>query len=150
MDRWFERNKDIGLLILRLFVGIRLIYGVQDNILNWHHMKEFETFLVQHRFPFPLISAIVSVYAQALAGILLIAGFQVRWAAVLMIINFLIAMLMVHVGQTFEQLTTVLFMLISSMTLLFTGAGRFSIDGRKSPVVLKPQEHHRNIQQKRE
>ena len=126
MNNWFDRKRDIGLLILRLFVGIRLLYGVQDNLLHWHQMKEFEAFLAQHGFPIPIISAIVSVYAQAIAGLLFIVGFQVRWAAMVMIINFVIAILMVHLGQTFEQMTAVLFMLISATTLLFTGAGKYS------------------------
>jgi hypothetical protein len=32
---WLARNKDIGVLLLRLFIGFRLIYGVLDNILYW-------------------------------------------------------------------------------------------------------------------
>lgn len=132
MFNWLDSRKDIGLLILRLFVGIRLFYGVVDNLVSWAHMKEFEVFLASQNFPIPLVSAVVSVYAQALAGILFIIGWQVRWVAIVMTINFLIATLMVHWGQSFEQMTTVLFMIISSVTLFFTGAGRYSIDGRKT------------------
>lgn len=122
-----SKNVDAGLLLLRLFVGIRLLYGVQDNILHWSHMKNFETFLADHHFPFPLLSALVSVYAQAIAGILFIIGWQVRWAALLMTINFLVAFVMVHWGQTFEQATTVLFMLVSSVVLLLSGGGRYGL-----------------------
>ena len=124
---WFERNKDVGLLILRLFIGIRLIYGVQDNILHWEQMKEFEAFLRQYQFPLPLASAIVSVYVQVLAGILFILGWKMRWGCILMVINFSVAIIMVHLGQSFEEMTTVLFMLITSIALLFTGAGRYSV-----------------------
>lgn len=122
----FEKNTDAGLLLLRLFLGVRLIYGVQDNIFHWHHMKTFESFLADHQFPIPLVSAIVSVYAQAFAGVLFIAGWQVRWAALFMVIHFIIALVMVHWGQTFEQMTTVLFMLVSSLVLFVAGAGRYS------------------------
>lgn len=124
----FERNKDVGILLLRLFAGVRLIYGVQDNVLHWERMKEFEAFLQQFHFPFPLVSAVVSVYAQALAGILFITGWLTRWAALAMIINFIIAILMVHRGQNLEQMTAVLFMLVASLVLLFTGAGKYAID----------------------
>ncbi len=99
----FERNNDVGILLLRLFVGIRLIYGVQDNILHWDRMKEFEAFLQQFHFPFPLLCAFVSVYAQALAGILFIVGWLTRWAALAMVVNFLIAILMVHRGQKLDK-----------------------------------------------
>lgn len=128
MEDWLNRNKDIGLLVLRLFIGIRLFYGVQDNLFSWHQMKEFEAFLTQFRFPLPLVSAIVSVYAQALASILFIIGYKVRQAAALMIVNFLVAVVMVHWGQSFEQITTVLFMLVTSTALLFTGAGRYAVE----------------------
>ena len=73
-----EKNKEAGILVLRLFTGIRLLYGVQDNILHWHHMKEFEAFLANYHFPVPLVSAIVSEFVQAAAGVLFIIGWQVR------------------------------------------------------------------------
>ncbi|RYZ56211.1 MAG: DoxX family protein [Chitinophagaceae bacterium] len=123
----FTKNVDAGLLLLRLFVGIRLLYGVQDNILHWSHMKNFEAFLAAHHFPVPLFSAILSVYAQAIAGILYIIGWQVRWAAAVMAVNFCVAFFMVHWGQSFEETTTVLFMLVSSLVLLLSGGGRYGL-----------------------
>lgn len=120
------KNTDAGLLLLRLFVGVRLIYGVQDNIFHWHHMKTFETFLAGYQFPFPLVSAILSVYIQALAGILFITGWQVHWAGLLMFINFSVALVMVHWNQSFEQMTTVLFMLVSSLVFFLSGGGRYA------------------------
>ena len=126
--QWSETNKDVGLLILRIFIGIRLIYGVQDNILHWAEMREFEAFLIQYQFPIPLVSAVVSVYLQALAGILFILGWKTRWASILMVINFTVAIIMVHLGQSFEEMTAVLSMLITSLALLFTGAGRYAFD----------------------
>ena len=123
----FSKNPDAGLLLLRLFVGIRILYGVQDNILHWSHMKDFETFLEAHHFPFSLFSAIISVYAQAIAGILYIVGWEVRWAAAVMSVNFFIAFFMVHWGQRFEEITTVLFMLVSSLVLLLSGGGRYGL-----------------------
>jgi putative oxidoreductase len=122
-----SKNVNASLLLIRLFVGIRLLYGVQDNILHWSHMKNFETFLAANGFPVPLVSAIVSVYAQAIAGILFIIGWQVRWAALLMTVNFLAAFVMVHCGQTFEEVTTVLFMLITSIAMLLAGGGRYAL-----------------------
>ncbi|NTS42224.1 DoxX family protein [Flavisolibacter sp. BT320] len=90
-------------------------------------MKEFEAFLAAHHFPVPLLAAIVSVYAQAIAGILYIIGWQVRWAAAVMAVNFIVAFLMVHWGQSFEETTTVLFMLVSSFVLLLSGGGRYGL-----------------------
>lgn len=127
---WLDRRKDAGILLLRLFTGIRLIYGVLDNVLSWHRMLEFRDFLQAFHFPLPLVSAIVSVYAQLFAGISYIFGWKIRYAAILMIINFAVAELMVHLNQTFEQMTPALAMLFISILFLFQGADKYSFDNR--------------------
>jgi putative oxidoreductase len=118
----------IGLLILRLFIGIRLFWGVIDNVVSWEHMLEFRDFLEQFNFPFPMLSAHVSVYAQLIASLAYMIGWKVRYAAGVMVVNFLVALLMVHWGQSFEQMTPPLAMLFISLSLLFTGGGRYALD----------------------
>jgi putative oxidoreductase len=124
---WMDRHRDLGVLLLRIFIGIRLIYGVADNIVSWEHMLKFRDFLHQFGFPFPLASAMLSVYAQFLAGVLILLGLQIRYAALLMIVNFLVALLMVHFRDTFEGMTPALAILFSSILLLFQGAGKYSL-----------------------
>ncbi len=126
--KWFKRNKDIGLLLIRVFVGVRLIYGVADNVLSWDHMIRFRDFLEQHDFPLPIVSAIISVYAQLIAGLLLVLGWKTRLASLLMIINFLVALIMVHRNQSFEQMTPAMAILFICILLLFQGAGKYSVD----------------------
>jgi putative oxidoreductase len=125
---WLATNQSIGLLILRLFVGLRLIYGVIDNILSWDRMLEFEGFLSKVGFPFPLVCAVVSVYAQFFAGVLFIIGWKTRYAALLMIFNFSVAWIMVDRHGSVEQMTPALSMLFCSVLLLFTGAGKLAIE----------------------
>ena len=91
-------------------------------------MLEFKAFLDKFNFPFPLISAVVSVYAQAIAGIMILLGWKIRIASILMIINFLVALIMVHRNDTFEGMTPALAILFSSLLFLFQGAGRISLD----------------------
>ena len=126
--RW--QNSGIGLLLLRLFTGSRLIYGTADNIFSWERMKEFEAFLAAHHFPLPIVSAVVSVYAQFICGILFIVGWQIRWAAAIMIINFLIAA-SIHLKQGFEAMTPPLAILFSSFVFLFEGAGTLAAGRHK-------------------
>jgi putative oxidoreductase len=125
--KWLEENKDIGILLLRLFIGVRLIYGVADNVFSWHHMLTFEAFLRENGFPFPLISAMLSVYAQFISGILIITGFQIRIASLVMIINFMVALLMVHWYDTFEGMTPALAILFANVLFLFYGPGKLSL-----------------------
>ena len=41
IEKWLSKNNDIGLLVLRLFIGFRIIIGSVDNILSWDRMMEF-------------------------------------------------------------------------------------------------------------
>lgn len=120
-------NSHIGLLLLRIFIGLRLIYGVADNILSWSKMQEFSTFLSSFGFPLPILSAVVSVYVQFFSGIAILIGFQIRIAAALMVFNFVVALIMVHRHDSVEGMTPALAMLFGSACLFFTGAGRYKI-----------------------
>ena len=92
-------------------------------------MLLFRDFLQNFGFPFPLVSAVVSVYAQLVSGIFFIIGWKVRWAATLMIINFLVATIVVHWGDSFEVMTPALSMLFISILFLFSGSGRYAVRG---------------------
>jgi putative oxidoreductase len=128
LNHFFDARKDYGTIFLRLIIGWRLIDGTQDNIFGWDRMLEFREFLSAHHTPFPLVAAVVSVYAQFMCGILYIAGWQIRIAAIVMIINFIAALLIAHIGLTFEQSFDALIILFSSVFFLFSGAGKFSVD----------------------
>jgi putative oxidoreductase len=128
IDYWLTSNKDVGIFLLRLFIGLRLFYGVVDNVMDRERMVEFSEFLHGQGFPLPTLSAVVSVYAQLVCGILILAGFKIRLASFVMILNFIIAITMVHRNDTIEGMTPALAMLFGSLTFLFTGAGKFSFD----------------------
>ena len=120
-------NRGTGFLLLRLFTGIRLIYGVWDNIYEWDRMNEFSSFLAGQNFPVPMVCAVLSVYAQFICGILFIIGWKIRWAAAVMIINFLVAS-SVHINESFEAMTPALAFLFISILFFFEGGGLLSID----------------------
>jgi putative oxidoreductase len=54
---WLSRYGDHTLLILRVFVGGFLVWGVWDNISSAAHMQEFVDFLEGYGFPAPSASA---------------------------------------------------------------------------------------------
>lgn len=130
LDTFFEPYKDYGVLILRLLIGWRLIIGVWDNIVHWERMLEFEQFLSQFHFPFPLVSACVSVYAQFICALLFIAGWRIREAALVMVINFAIAIIAVHGQDSFEKAFPAWAILGSSLLFLFYGAGKIALKDR--------------------
>lgn len=128
LNKYFDSKKTYGVIFLRLIIGWRLVDGTQDNVFSWDRMLEFRDFLEQHHVAFPLVAANVSVYAQFICGILYLLGLFVRPAAIIMIINFIVALLIVHIGTTFQQSFDALMMLFGSIFFLFHGAGKISLD----------------------
>ena len=125
---WFHSNSDFGLLVLRLFLGARIIYGVIDNIISWHKMMEFSIFLKANSFPVPTLCAVVSVYAQFICACLVLVGYKLRFAAAVLIINFVVAIIGVHLKDSIEGMTPALAMLFISGALLFLGNGKWAIE----------------------
>lgn len=127
---WFKGKEDVGILLLRIFTGSRLLYGVVDNMINWRNMMEFSYYLQSFGFPFPTINALLSVYIQFLAAISILFGYRFRIFSALMIFNFLIALIFVHIPlkDTVEEMTPALAILFVNLSFVFTGAGKFSLD----------------------
>ncbi len=128
LDAFVEPYKGYANFFLRLVIGWRLIVGAQDNVFNWDRMLEFREFLIVQGVPFPLLAALVSVYAQFICGILYLTGCFIRPAALVMTINFIAALLIVHIGHPFEQAFAAWMMLAGSLFFLLNGAGKLSID----------------------
>ena len=122
LTKFLESNQRYSEVFIRAIIGFHLIYGTQDNVFSWERMLEFSEFLASFGFPIPLVSAVVSVYAQFICGILFIIGYQVRISAVIMICNFIIALLMVHTGDTYPSAFPAIMMLAGSLYLLFNGS----------------------------
>ncbi|MDN5203048.1 DoxX family protein [Fulvivirgaceae bacterium BMA10] len=119
---------DLGILFLRAAFGLRLIYGTIDNVLSYDRMLEFRDFLEHHGFPIPLAAAFVSVILQFTAGISWIIGFQVRVFAFLMFINFIIAIIGVHIGDAYPNTAPAIHLLVVALFLFFNGGGKWSVD----------------------
>jgi putative oxidoreductase len=127
---FFERRREYGAVFVRLVVGFILIYGTQDNVFSHERMLEFRDFLASRRVPYPLLAANLSAYAQFVCGILYVLGLLVRPAALLMVINFVAALVIAHLDAPFDAARLALCMLFSSLFLLFNGAGALALDNR--------------------
>lgn len=125
---FFDRYQEYGPLFIRLIVGTFLVWGTQDNILSPAKMAEFAEFLHARGTPFPTAGAHLSAYAQFLCGILYLLGAFTRHAAVVMIFNFVAAVVIAHLGHTFAQTFPALMMLCASLFFLFHGPGRLAVD----------------------
>lgn len=131
-----RNNLHIGLLLLRIFLVFRLIYGVIDNVFSWSQMEEFASFLGAHQFPIPIVSAVLSVYLQFICGTMVLIGYQTKIAGFMLCLNFCVALIFVHfrVGDSIEGMTPALAMLFGAATLFFTGPGKYGIEKRTVPT----------------
>jgi putative oxidoreductase len=136
---WLERHGSLGVPLFRLFLGITLVYGTQDNVFSREQMLEFSGFLAENGFPAPMFNAHLSAWAQFVCGLLIAAGAVTRPAAAVMVINFVVALWMVHRNLPFSANIAPLAMLFGSLMLVFHGAGAYSVDAarrrRTSPMV---------------
>jgi putative oxidoreductase len=134
LDRSMERYREYGMFFVRLVVGFHLIYGTQDNVFSWARMLEFRDFLAAKGVPAALFAANLSAWAQFVCGILFIAGLFVRPAALVMIINFVCALLIAHRTGGYPPAALALIMLFTSIALFVHGPGRPSFDERSRRV----------------
>lgn len=135
MQNWLylpnaKRFDDAALLFMRIVVGTFLIWGVLDNILHAERMQEFVDFLTKFNFPAPHVMAPLSVWIQFLIGLCFVLGLLTRWAGVLCVLNFIVAIAMVdRFGGIRGSFSSVCLILIG-LYLATHGAGRYSIDAR--------------------
>jgi putative oxidoreductase len=122
-------KSDFALLLIRLAFGFRLIYGTADNVFSWERMLEFREFLAANGFPLPLMCAVVSVYLQFLAGLSWMLGYQVRISSLLMIVNFAVAIIGVHLlnGDSYLGMAPAVHLLVVAVVLYLLGAGKYGL-----------------------
>lgn len=124
------RFGDLGLLLLRLVTGAFLIYQSHDNILSAARMDEFEKFLTQFGFVYPEIMAPLCVWAQFLCGIAFVVGLLTRWAGLITVFVFIVAVYMVHWPQDFSGWWPALILVFLGLLFATEGPGRYSVDAR--------------------
>lgn len=119
---------DIGLLLLRVAFG-----GVMLVAHGWPKLIGFTDKM--NAFPDPIgfgspISLALCVFAEVVCSILLILGFKTRLALPPLIITMLIAFFVIHAADPFGQKELAFMYLLAYIGLLFTGAGKYSLDRR--------------------
>jgi putative oxidoreductase len=123
-----QRFADFALLLLRVFVGLFLIWGVWDNVTDPARMREFVVFLRKFHFPSPALLAPLSVYIQLLVGVGFVLGLFTRWAGLLCAINFIVAIVMVDRFGGMRGVFPSGCLVLIGLYLATHGAGRFSLD----------------------
>jgi len=128
-----ERNVNLGLLILRIAIGgMMLLHGIY-KLFNGIGMIEQQI----NDIGLPSIFAYGVYVGEVVAPLLIILGIAARPAALILVINCIVAMLMVHSGDIIsltpqggwgvELLGLYLF---GALAIVFTGAGKYAVSSK--------------------
>jgi putative oxidoreductase len=117
---------NLALLILRLGCGLpmALLHGVK----KLPPPPELIQFVTQQGWPYPAFWAWSASFAEFFGAILIIVGLGTRIAGGLLAIAMLVAFLLGHVGQGFDQREMAFVYLSMSVALMLLGGGDWALD----------------------
>ena len=119
-----------GLTILRLVVGgVILMHGAQ-KLFHVGFSGVAGSFASLH-IPAPFVAAVVVTLVEFLGGIALLLGIVTRWAAALIAIDMLVAVVVVQLEPSAFKggIEAPLTLLAASIALALSGPGAVSLDG---------------------
>jgi putative oxidoreductase len=139
---------DAGLLLVRIFIGGCLLIHGAGKIGD---IGKFAGGLQAMNMPMPLASAWAAALAEALGGACLIVGFMTRVAVLPAAFTLFVGAVTAH-GANGYLITNdppgyeyALNLGVIVMSFALTGAGRYSIDGRRMTLrQIKPQSSSRH------
>lgn len=118
---------DIGLLVLRVVLGATLFF--KHGLEKITHFSQMSA-----HFPNPLhvgshVSLIFALLSDAICSLLVVLGMGTRVAAFVIVVNLGVALYFVHhLALRSEHGEMMVAFLAGFLALVFTGAGRFSLD----------------------
>ncbi len=124
-----ERWQDLSPLILRFITGLAFI---MHGWMKYPNIEGFTGFLTSMNVPMAAFFGPFIVYLEIVGGGLLIVGLLTHWVSKLLAINMLVAVALVHWKNGFfvqdGGYELALLLLAMSLSLMITGAGRWSLD----------------------
>lgn len=130
LNHFFNSRKEYGIIFLRLVVAWRLIAGAWPFVVRRAPVTAVVQYFESLHIPLPFVSAQLSIYAQFICGILYAAGLWMRPAAIIMIINFSVAIPAAHLQDTITDAFPAWALLAASALFLFTGPGKLSVKAK--------------------
>jgi putative oxidoreductase len=119
-----------GITILRVAVGVIFFPHGAQKLFVWG-LGAVAAFLEKLGIPMPMLAAIAVTLVEFGGGLALILGVYTRWAAGLLAINMLVAILTVHLRHGFflpEGVEYPLMLLAANLALVLLGPGKASVD----------------------
>lgn len=122
-------NLDFGLLLLRVFTAGFMIYGH-----GWPKVQRMLAGNLKFADPIGLgeeLSFFLMIFAEVICSVLIIIGYITRPAVITLLFGMGVVVFVVHSGDSFFDKEHILLYLVNFGVLLFTGPGKYSVDGRR-------------------
>ncbi len=129
------KNKDFGLALLRIVVGVIFLAHGYQKLFVWHIGGVAGAF-AQMGIPAPHVSAYLATFAEFFGGLALLLGLFTRLAPVPVAFTMVVAILQVHLKGGFfapQGMEYPLTLFVANIALIVAGGGAFALD----TVILK-------------
>jgi putative oxidoreductase len=128
----YRSQDDAGKLVLRVVLGVLILLHGIAKITGGNAFTEG----MEAKTGLPAVFAYGVYIGEVIAPLLLIAGLWTRAAALVIVINMLVAVGLVHMGQLFSRaanggyaLELQAMYLFGAVAVMLLGAGRYSVGG---------------------
>lgn len=114
-----------GLLILRLGFGALLMVHGYDKLVHYaEYSKQFMPFMGMSA----ATSLVLVIFAEFVCSLLVMIGLFTRFACIPILVTMCVALFKAHGGQVSGEGQAATLFGLAFLTLLFTGAGKYSLD----------------------
>ena len=114
----------LGVGVLMFHAGAKKLFGAFDGSGLEGFSGDMETLGLDP----PMLMAVLAAGAEFFGGLFLIIGFMTRFWAFSIVITMAVAAFVAHAGDI-EAMRLPLMIMLASLTLTISGAGRLSVDG---------------------
>jgi len=127
MDKFKEYLPDIGLLWLRVFMGLGIAHHGYGKVFGGK-INHFAEGIASMGFPVPEFFAWAASLSELLGGICIALGLFTRPAALFVFVTMAVAAFIKHGADPLKRKELALAYWTVSGALMFLGSGRFSLD----------------------
>ncbi len=126
----FKQNMDTGVLVIRLFIGIRLVSGGLRRFIEWERTEQFHSFLANLGHHFSVAIPLTIFFIQVLAGLAFLSGYKMKWAAAAVGAVCLFLVISVPWKLILDAAMPPFTTMVISLVFLFLSPGKFSLEYR--------------------
>ena len=119
-----ESSKDIGLLVLRVTLGLVFVI---HGYMKLSGIEATEGFFDMINIPLPMVFAWIVGLVEFLGGLMMILGVYAKTAGMLTAITMVVALLTVHLGKPWASAELAILALGGSVAVATLGAGKWRL-----------------------